>query len=134
MASNIRTAPPARGRRRPSPREELRLDQAASQHLPEKVIFWDRNAPGRRADAGLFFTVEEKVEIAKMLDDLGVGSGCGHPRRLEEGVRGLQGDPREGTHNTVILAASRAVKADIDACVDAGAQETSISSRARISI
>jgi 2-isopropylmalate synthase len=103
------------------------FDQAANQHLPEKVIFWDETLRDGEQTPGLFFTVEEKVEIAGMLDDLGVGiMDVGIPVVSKKEFEACKAIAREGTHNAVILAASRAVKADIDACVDAGAQETSI--------
>ena len=103
------------------------FDQAANQHLPQKIIFWDETLRDGEQTPGLFFTVEEKVEIAKMLDDLGVGiMDVGIPVVSKKEFEACKAIAREGTHNTVILAASRAVKADIDACVDAGAQETSI--------
>ncbi|HKZ59853.1 MAG TPA: homoaconitate hydratase [Candidatus Thermoplasmatota archaeon] len=103
------------------------FDQAAHQNLPQKVIFWDETLRDGEQTPGLFFTVEEKVEIAKMLDDLGVGiMDVGIPVVSPKEFEACKAIAREGTHNAVILAAARAVKRDIDACVDAGAEETSI--------
>ena len=103
------------------------FDQAAHQNLPQKVIFWDETLRDGEQTPGLFFTVEEKVEIAKMLDDLGVGiMDVGIPVVSPKEFEACKAIAREGTHNAVILAAARAVKRDIDACVDAGADETSI--------
>jgi isopropylmalate/homocitrate/citramalate synthase len=103
------------------------FDQAAHQSLPQKVLFWDETLRDGEQTPGLFFTVEEKVEIAKMLDDLGVAiMDVGIPVVSKKEFEACKAIAKEGTHNTVILAASRALKADVDACVDAGAQETSI--------
>lgn len=103
------------------------FDQAATMSLPQKVLFWDETLRDGEQTPGLFFTVEEKVEIAKMLDDLGVGiMDVGIPVVSPKEFEACKAIAREGTTNTVILAASRAKRADIDACVDAGAQETSI--------
>jgi isopropylmalate/homocitrate/citramalate synthase len=127
MASNIRQRlTPLDEDGKPLVRNYV-FDQAAQMHLPEKVIFWDETLRDGEQTPGLFFTVEEKVEIAKMLDDLGVGvMDVGIPVVSKKEFEACKAIAREGTHNAVILAASRAVKGDIDACVDAGAHETSV--------
>lgn len=127
MASNIRSRlTPLDEDGKPLVRNYV-FDQAAHQNLPEKILFWDETLRDGEQTPGLFFTVEEKVEIAKMLDDLGVAiMDVGIPVVSKKEFEACKAIAAEGTHNTVILAASRALKGDIDACVDAGAQETSI--------
>ncbi|HEX9710227.1 MAG TPA: homoaconitate hydratase [Candidatus Thermoplasmatota archaeon] len=127
MVSNIREKlTPVDEDGRPLVRNYV-FDQAAKMSLPQKVIFWDETLRDGEQTPGLFFTVEEKVEIAKLLDDLGVGiMDVGIPVVSKKEFEACKAIADEGTTNTVILAASRAKKEDIDACVDAGAQETSI--------
>ncbi len=127
MSSNIRERlTPVDEDGRPLVRNYV-FDQAAEMSLPQKVTFWDETLRDGEQTPGLFFTVEEKVEIAKMLDDLGVGiMDVGIPVVSKKEFEACKAIANEGTANAVILAASRAKKEDIDACVDAGAQETSI--------
>jgi isopropylmalate/homocitrate/citramalate synthase len=127
MSSNIRERlTPVDEEGRPLVRNYV-FDQAAKMSLPQKITFWDETLRDGEQTPGLFFTVEEKVEIAKMLDDLGVGiMDVGIPVVSKKEFEACKAIADEGTTNSVILAASRAKKEDIDACVDAGAQETSI--------
>ena len=69
---------------------------------------------------GVSFTVEQKLEIARMLDEIGVAMiEAGHPSvapDVYEAVKRIIGLKREGViRRAEIVAHSRAVKSDIDA-------------------
>jgi isopropylmalate/homocitrate/citramalate synthase len=102
------------------------LEKEIIKGLPEKVIFWEETLRDGEQTPGVFFTVDEKLKIAKMLDDMGVGiMDVGIPVVSEEEFKAVKAIADEGLKATIIGAA-RTVLSDIDACVKAGVDETSI--------
>jgi isopropylmalate/homocitrate/citramalate synthase len=102
------------------------LEKEIIRELPEKVVFWEETLRDGEQTPGVFFTVDEKLKIAKMLDDMGVGiMDVGIPVVSKEEFKAVKAIAEEGLKATIIGAA-RTVKSDIDACVDAGVDETSI--------
>ena len=48
--------------------------------LPERVVFWDETLRDGEQTPGVYYTLEEKVRLAKMLDEIGVDIlNCGIP-------------------------------------------------------
>jgi isopropylmalate/homocitrate/citramalate synthase len=89
-------------------------------YLPKKLKFYDTTLRDGEQTIGIAFTKEEKLEIAKMLDELGV-------ERIEAGMPVVSKEDKEAIE--LILKAGlkaeiwgfcRAVKGDIDACLDIG--------------
>lgn len=74
---------------------------------------------------GVAFSLREKVEIARLLDEFGVDFiEVGHPAvspDVEEAVRRLAALKREENLHAKLLAHCRAMKDDIDLAVDCGA-------------
>ncbi len=102
------------------------LEEEIIKGLPAKVVFWEETLRDGEQTPGVFFTVEEKLKIAKMLDDMGVGiMDVGIPVVSKEEFKAVKAVANEGLKANIIGAA-RTVKADIDACVDADVDETSI--------
>jgi 2-isopropylmalate synthase len=102
------------------------LEEEIIKGLPEKVVFWEETLRDGEQTPGVFFTVDEKLKIAKMLDDMGVGiMDVGIPVVSKEEFKAVKAVANEGLKATIIGAA-RTVKSDIDACVDADVDETSI--------
>ncbi len=63
---------------------------------------------------GVQFTIEEKVEIATLLDSFGVDYiEAGHPAVSEDTLQGVQAVTRQGLR-AEIVAHSRAMKSDVD--------------------
>jgi len=82
--------------------------------MPEKVYIFDTTLRDGEQSAGVAFTPQEKLEIAKQLEKLGVdiieaGFPCSTPGDLEA----VQSISRE-VRNTTICALARAVTSDID--------------------
>jgi len=79
---------------------------------------------------GVSFTVEQKVEIAKLLSDAGVQMiEAGHPAvapDVYEAVKKIVGLKREGVIRSEIVAHSRAVKHDIDVAAEIGPDRIAI--------
>lgn len=77
--------------------------------------------------AGVVFSNEEKIEIARMLDEIGVD-------QIEAGIPAMGGDEKETIKKIVdlglsasILAWNRAVTSDIEHSIDTGVQAIAIS-------
>jgi len=80
---------------------------------------------------GVSFTVEQKLEIARLLDEIGVAMiEAGHPNvapDVHEAVKRIIGLKREGViRRAEIVAHSRAVKADIDVAASLGPDRVAI--------
>ncbi|GAB4333523.1 MAG: 2-isopropylmalate synthase [Dehalococcoidia bacterium] len=87
--------------------------------MTEKIYIFDTTLRDGEQSAGVAFTPEEKVEIAKQLERLGVdiieaGFPCSTPGDLEA-VRAVSREVR----NTTICALARAVATDIDTAWEA---------------
>jgi homocitrate synthase (EC 2.3.3.14) len=71
---------------------------------------------------GVVFSVEQRVEIAKALSDLGVAMiEAGHPSvspDIYEGIKRIMKLKREGVIASEILAHSRAVKRDVETAAE----------------
>ena len=88
--------------------------------FPERLKIYDTTLRDGEQTIGVTFNKEEKLQIAKMLDELGVD-------RIEAGMPVVSKDDKEAVE--LILKAGlkaevwgfcRAVKGDIDACIDVG--------------
>jgi len=89
-------------------------------HFPRRLKFYDTTLRDGEQTIGVAFDKEEKLQIAKALDELGVD-------RIEAGMPVVSKEDKEAVE--LILRAGlkaeiwgfcRAVKGDIDACIDVG--------------
>lgn len=89
-------------------------------HFPKRLKFYDTTLRDGEQTIGVVFDKEEKLQIAKMLDELGVD-------RIEAGMPVVSKEDKEAAE--LILKAGlkaeiwgfcRAVKGDIDACIEVG--------------
>jgi isopropylmalate/homocitrate/citramalate synthase len=89
-------------------------------HFPKRLKIYDTTLRDGEQTIGIAFDKEEKLQIAKMLDELGVD-------RIEAGMPVVSKEDKEAVE--LILKAGlkaeiwgfcRAVKGDIDACIDVG--------------
>ena len=89
-------------------------------HFPKRLKFYDTTLRDGEQTIGLVFDKDEKLQIAKMLDELGVD-------RIEAGMPVVSKEDKEAAE--LILKAGlkaeiwgfcRAVKGDIDACIEVG--------------
>lgn len=95
--------------------------------LPSKVYIWDETLRDGEQTPGVALTVDEKIEIAKMLDDIGAAIVVvGFPAVSEGEKRAVAAIAREGLKQASIGAPARAVISDIDACIDADVKEVPI--------
>ena len=98
-------------------RKELRLPS-----MPDRVQIWDETLRDGEQTAGTLLTVDEKIEIAKLMDEVGVAViAAGFPMVSAEERETIKRLSDEGFQNAELAAPARAVLKDVQACIDAGA-------------
>jgi 2-isopropylmalate synthase len=98
-------------------REELRLPST-----PNRVWIWDETLRDGEQTAGTLLTVDEKIEIAKLMDEIGVAViAAGFPMVSEEERQTIKLLSEEGFKQAKLAAPARAVIGDVQACLDSGA-------------
>ncbi len=95
--------------------------------LPEKVFIWDETLRDGEQTPGVALTIDEKIEIAKMLDEIGTAIvAVGFPAVGEAEKKAVAAIAREGLSNASVAAPARAVIQDLDACIQADVNEVPI--------
>ncbi len=97
------------------------VDEVRSQlKLPEKVFIHDITLRDGEQQAGLTFNKQDKIEIAKMLDEVGV-------HRIEAGMPAVSNEDKEAIKaitrmglNAKIFCFARCMKRDVDLALDCG--------------
>jgi 2-isopropylmalate synthase len=98
-------------------RKELRLSST-----PDRVQIWDETLRDGEQTAGTLLTVDEKVEISKLMDEVGVAViAAGFPMVSAEERETIKRLSKEGFKTAKLAAPARAVIKDVQACIDAGA-------------
>ena len=94
---------------------------------PKNIKIDDTTLRDGEQTAGVVFANDEKVHIAKMLNDIGV-------HQIEAGIPAMGGDEKEAIKkiasldlNCSILGWNRAVKSDIDASIECGVDSVAVS-------
>ncbi|MFX1475798.1 MAG: hypothetical protein ACFFCO_10040, partial [Promethearchaeota archaeon] len=101
-----------------------KLPETLSKHLPKEVLIWDETLRDGEQTPGTTLLIDEKIEIAKMMDDMGVHIiDVGFPAVSESEREVVRRIAAEGFTNASICAPARAIRSDIDASIQAGAEE-----------
>lgn len=91
--------------------------------LPQEVVFWDETLRDGEQTPGVYFTKDEKLELARLISGIGVQvMNVGIPAVSEREFQAVKAIANEGLE-TSVLAAGRTVASDIDACRRADAAE-----------
>ncbi|MGP8077492.1 MAG: homoaconitate hydratase [Thermoplasmata archaeon] len=99
---------------------------AGERHLPESLVVWDETLRDGEQMAGVHFSPEEKLRVAELLSEIGVGVvNAGIPVVSEEEARAVRLVAGAGL-KTKVLAAARTVLKDVDAVIDSGASHIAI--------
>ena len=102
------------------------VERKLADHLPAKITIWDETLRDGEQTPGVAFTPEEKLQIATLLDEMGVPlMDVGIPVVSKEEARAVKGIADAGL-DASIMAAARAVRKDVEACVDAGVDEIAL--------
>ena len=97
--------------------------------MPEKadIIIDDTTLRDGEQTAGVVFSLDEKIRIARMLDEMGVGElECGIPAMGKEEQNSVKALVDLGL-NARLITWNRAVPADIQASIDSGVKAVDIS-------
>ena len=101
-------------------------ERGLAANLPEKILIWDETMRDGEQTPGVAFTPEEKLSIATLLDDMGVPlMDVGIPVVSKEEARGVKAIANAGL-DASIMAAARAVRKDVEACVECEVDEIAI--------
>ena len=93
--------------------------------MPERVVFWDETLRDGEQTPGVYYTLDEKVRLAKMIDGIGVDiMNCGIPAISPGELAAVKAIAKENL-NASVLGACRTVQSDIDACIKADVDEVS---------
>jgi 2-isopropylmalate synthase len=102
------------------------VERGLAAGLPEKILFWDETMRDGEQTPGVAFSPEEKLQIATLLDEIGVPlMDVGIPVVSKEESRGVRMIANAGLDAST-MAAARAVRKDVEACVDCGVDEIAI--------
>ncbi|MBN2154742.1 MAG: homoaconitate hydratase [Candidatus Lokiarchaeota archaeon] len=91
---------------------------------PKKVEIWDETLRDGEQSPGVYLTQEDKITIAKALDEIGVSLiAVGFPAISSAELETVKTITNEGFSRSKILAIARPRKSDIDACIQANVDE-----------
>ncbi len=94
--------------------------------LPERIEFWDETLRDGEQTPGVHYTPEEKVEIATLLSEIGVHIiDVGIPVVSRDEYKAVKAIAHAGL-DASIMAAGRAVRRDVEACVECGVDEIAL--------
>lgn len=92
--------------------------------LPEKACIWDETLRDGEQSPTVYLTLDEKIHLAKILDEIGVKLiAVGFPAVSESEKNIVKTIVNEDCKRATILGIARPKKSDIDACIDADLQE-----------
>lgn len=104
-----------------------KLPQTYPPTLPSKVLIWDETLRDGEQTPAVSLTVNEKLEIVKLMDEMGIAIiDVGFPAVSETEKRTVKRIASEGFKQASIAAPARATRADIDECLEADVDEIPI--------
>lgn len=100
-------------------------ESALRYDFPKRILFWDETLRDGEQTAGVYFTPEEKLELARKFDEIGIPiADCGIPAVSDKEKQAVKAIAKAGLDMS-ILAACRTLKSDIDACIECDVDEIS---------
>ncbi len=92
--------------------------------LPSQACIWDETLRDGEQSPTVYLTLDEKIHLTKMMDDIGVKLiAVGFPAVSESEKNIVKTIISEDCKNATILSIARPRKSDIDACIEANAEE-----------
>src|ERR1041384_5437464 len=90
---------------------------------PKRIVWWDETLRDGEQTPGVYYTLEEKVEIARMVSAAGVDvMNVGIPAISPNELKAVKTIAAEGL-DAKVLGAARTVRGDIDAVIQSDASE-----------
>lgn len=106
--------------------EDFHPATAGARHLPERLVLWDETLRDGEQAPGVRFSPEEKLRLAEMLSDVGVGVlNAGIPVVSPEEAEAVRRVAEAGL-KAKVLAAARTVPRDVEAVIDSGVSHIAI--------
>jgi len=100
------------------------IKEIFSEEKPEKVEIWDETLRDGEQSPSVYLTKDEKITIAKYLNEIGVALiAGGFPAVSENELLTVKLLVKENFDHSVILGIARPKKSDIDACIKADVKE-----------
>jgi isopropylmalate/homocitrate/citramalate synthase len=92
--------------------------------LPDSIEIWDETLRDGEQSPTVYLTLDEKIHLAKMLDEIGVKLiAVGFPAISDLEKKIVKAIVNEDLNNSTILGIARPREDDIDACIDADLKE-----------
>ena len=92
--------------------------------LPSKVCIWDETLRDGEQSPTVYLTLEEKIHLAKLMDEIGVKLiAVGFPAVSKTEKKIVKAIVNENCKNATILGIARPKKEDINACIDVDLKE-----------
>jgi 2-isopropylmalate synthase len=104
-----------------------KMSQNLPATLPGRVLIWDETLRDGEQTPAVSLSLEEKIEITKLMDEMGIAIiDVGFPAVSKTEKNTVKAIASEGFKQASIAAPARALRADIDACIEAGVDEIPI--------
>lgn len=92
--------------------------------LPDEVHIWDETLRDGEQSPTVYLTLDEKIHLAKLMDEIGVEViAVGYPAVSEQEKHIVKTIVNEDCKNSSIVGIARPKKEDIDACIEADLEE-----------
>ncbi|MGB0653516.1 MAG: homocitrate synthase/isopropylmalate synthase family protein [Thermoplasmatota archaeon] len=99
------------------------LEGGAERRLPDQLVIWDETLRDGEQTPGVYYTLEEKVELARLLSDAGCHVlNCGIPAVSDNERKAVKAIAAQDL-DASILGAARTIQSDIDAVIATDAPE-----------
>ncbi len=103
--------------------ENFHIKGSPKRRWPKRIVWWDETLRDGEQTPGVYYTIEEKVELARMISASGVDvMNVGIPAVSANELKAVKAIAREGL-DAKVLGAARTVRSDIDAVIQSDASE-----------
>jgi isopropylmalate/homocitrate/citramalate synthase len=103
------------------------IDSHRPPNLSSKIYIWDETLRDGEQTPGVSLNTAEKLDIIKLLDEIGVNViAAGYPAVAKDEKETVKILAKENLKNAKLAAPARAVKLDIDACLECDIPEIPI--------
>jgi isopropylmalate/homocitrate/citramalate synthase len=103
--------------------ENFHIKGSPKRRWPKRIVWWDETLRDGEQTPGVYYTLEEKVELARLISAAGVDvMNVGIPAVSPNELKAVKAIAREGL-DAKVLGAARTVRSDIDAVIQSDASE-----------
>lgn len=103
--------------------ENFHVKGSPKRNWPKKIVWWDETLRDGEQTPGVYYTHDEKLELARLISDCGVDvMNVGIPAISPNELKAVKAIANEGL-KAKVLGAARTVRSDIDAVIATDAPE-----------